>query len=51
MARDKKIRSIKEKLDYYTMEAENEEFDARGTETAEKVGWVGTDTIAVEISG
>ena len=28
MARDEEIRSIKEKLDYYTMEADDEEFDA-----------------------
>lgn len=28
MARDEEIRSIKEKLDYYTMEADDEQFDA-----------------------
>lgn len=28
MERDEEIKSIKEKLDYYTMEADDEEFDA-----------------------
>ena len=28
MERDEEIRSIKEKLDYYTMEADDEQFDA-----------------------
>ena len=28
MAREEEIRSIKEKLDYYTMEADDEQFDA-----------------------
>lgn len=28
MARDEEIRSIKEKLDYYMMEADDEQFDA-----------------------